>query len=307
MAKPLSYGGLLCSLLDPSSTAFTHKKVVEFNKAGAIVWEYDPFPLGRIPHHEYTRLPNGNTLMLTTELSTASQITPIPVWDENVVEVDPQGNIVWEWSGLAHLGQMPVNVEGWQTLITPGATQVTLFHMNSVEYLPPNRWEATDPRFAAGNVLVSFRNINFVCVIDKSSGNIVWSIHNKTIGQHHARMLPPDSEGAGHILMFDNGGSAGAPPLKFRPYSRVIELHPISREIMWSYGGLRREPLFSGLMSSAQRLPNGNTLISEWARGYTREVARDGTVVWHYVTGKTYRAYRAPATWPTQAIRNFRW
>ena len=76
-------------------------------------------------------------------------------------------------------------------------------------------------------------------------------------------------------MLFDNGGAAGygAPNPTSpegidnakRDSSRVLELDPITLEIKWSYPqpgpGLSR--LYSAFVSSAQRLPNGNTLITE--------------------------------------------
>jgi len=61
--------------------------------------------------------------------------------------------------------------------------------------------------------------------------------------------------------MFDNSGTAGY-PLQARLYSRVIEIDPFSFEKLWDYNGYHSGQtafsFFSPLMSSAQRLPNGN-------------------------------------------------
>jgi len=61
-------------------------------------------------------------------------------------------------------------------------------------------------------------------------------------------------------------------------------------------------------VSSAQRLPNGNTLITEGSDGRIFEVTRDHELVWEYISpywGKrglnmVYRAYRAPYSWVPQ-------
>ena len=64
---------------------------------------------------------------------------------------------------------------------------------------------------------------------------------------------------------------------------------------------------YSNLMSGAQRLPNGNTLITEADVGRVFEITASGEVVWEYAPdwvdttqfmgGAVYRAYRIPYWW----------
>ena len=54
---------------------------------------------------------------------------------------------------------------------------------------------------------------------------------------------------------------------------------------------------FSAQTSSAQRLPNGNTLICEGDTGRVFEVTQDHETVWEHLSprhGQLYRAYRMP-------------
>jgi hypothetical protein len=69
---------------------------------------------------------------------------------------------------------------------------------------------------------------------------------------------------------------------------------------------------FSPLISSAQRLPNGNTLITEGSNGRILEVTPGHELVWEYISpyfgmdGKSnhvYRAYRVPYEWVPQLER----
>jgi hypothetical protein len=102
-----------------------------------------------------------------------------------------------------------------------------------------------------------------------------------------------------------------------RDYSRVLEIDPVTLEVVWSNmpenadafipeGGFR---IYSGFISSAQRLPNGNTLVTEGAGGRLLEVTPDYEIVWEYVSpypGRkrkittVYRAYRLPYDWVPQ-------
>jgi len=118
--------------------------------------------------------------------------------------------------------------------------------------------------------------------------------------------------------VFDNGGAAGygfANPASpggvgsaRRGNSRVLELNPVTFEKNWEYSVAGQESyrFFSHYVSSAQRLPNGNTMITEGADGRIFEVTSAGAIVWEYVspfftkngdTNRVYRAYRVPYEW----------
>ena len=60
----------------------------------------------------------------------------------------------------------------------------------------------------------------------------------------------------------------------------MLEINPVTLELVWSYANPR---FFSTNISSAQRLPNGNTLVTAGAGGRIFEVTRDGTIVWEYM------------------------
>jgi hypothetical protein len=149
------------------------------------------------------------------------------------------------------------------------------------------------------------------------------------IGQHHAHMIPAGLPGAGNILVYDNGGWAGygspnpgsptGEKAALRDYSRILEIDPTTLKIVWQYTPreagflipLDASRFYSPFISSAQRLPNGNTLICEGSDGRIFEVTAEHELVWEYICpykGKigmpmnwVYRAYRAPYDWVPQA------
>jgi len=84
---------------------------------------------------------------------------------------------------------------------------------------------------------------------------------------------------------------------------------PVTLELVWSYSSPR---FFSTNISSAQRLPNGNTLVTEGAGGRLFEVTTEGAVVWEYMnplfagprsSNDVYRGYRLPYGWLPQLSR----
>jgi hypothetical protein len=103
-------------------------------------------------------------------------------------------------------------------------------------------------------------------------------------------MLPAGVPGTGHILVFDNGNnSVNYNPRKKdgRPNSRVVEINPLDNSIAWQYTAeMSNRPtwsFFSHYISSAQRQPNGNTLICEGSNGRFFEVTPSGEIVWEYI------------------------
>ena len=114
-------------------------------------------------------------------------------------------------------------------------------------------------------------------------------------------MIPKGLPGEGDLLVFDNGGEGGygtpnpgaltgANDAR-RDYSRVLQFNPITLEITWQYTPLEAGNLlftdaskfYSSYISGAQRLPNGNTLITEGSDGRLIKVApvrRDGMGVY---------------------------
>jgi hypothetical protein len=130
---------------------------------------------------------------------------------------------------------------------------------------------------AEGNILVSFRNISTVVMIERPSGNIRWQIGAPPLAQQHdPRPLPN-----GNILIFDNGTHRRDNPATF---SRVIEVDPRTNDIVWQYADQSIFNFFSPYISGAQRLANGNTLICEGCHGRLFEVTQGAEVVWEYVS-----------------------
>ena len=56
------------------------------------------------------------------------------------------------------------------------------------------------------------------------------------------------------------------------------------REPVWSYEAPDKVSFHSGFISGAQRLPNGNTMITSGAQGRFFEVTADKKIVWEYWT-----------------------
>jgi len=278
--------------------------LVELDWESNVVWEFFDENHSFI-HHDFERLENGNTLILCKQHIDVPEISSETLEDDYIIEVNPQGIIVWEWHTYEHFDEFGFTAEAKQLIADAGGDWA---HANSINCLPGSisRKEL---------ILVSQRKTNTIFVLSKDTGEIVWQIgpnDNQTLGQHNAQMIPEDLPGANNILVFDNGGIVGY-PMEARLYSRVVEINPWSKKTVWKYqannSGLSNLTFFSSIVSGAQRLPNGNTLIVEGENGRFFEVTRDFEIVWEYVSpfffwlnnvyiNKVYRAHRVGLDWP---------
>ena len=116
--------------------------------------------------------------------------------------------------------------------------------------------------------------------LDQDKWEILWPWGAGELDWPHLPLMTED----GRILIFDNG--------THRLYSRVLELDPITETIEWEYVTDPPEVFFSRAKGSAQRLPNGNTLICESDDGRAFEITRDGEVVWEWFNPATKKGYR---------------
>ena len=158
---------------------------------------------------------------------------------------------------------------------------------------------------------------------------------NKQIGaSSHAQWIPAGLPGAGHFLVYNNGGDL----FETTPQSYIFEINgylnsstndtgsyvnpptagynnwaapghdtdkrtkSMSRQITWMYYSMANQGMFSHLDSSVQRLPNGNTLVCDSTEGHLFEVTATGDLVWEYinpVTAEGIITYKRD-NWPMQ-------
>jgi hypothetical protein len=154
------------------------------------------------------------------------------------------------------------------------------FHMNTISILPDTPLSTKSRTFAPGNLLICFRNVNQIAILDRETKGILWVWGEGELEWPH---LPTMLEN-GNILIFDNG--------VLREYTRVLELNPLTEEIVWEYVADPPESFYSPTKGSAQRLPNGNTLVCDSDNGRAFEVTREGEIVWEWLNPATKNNHR---------------
>lgn len=237
-----------------------------------VLWE-----VRRKIHHDVDVTADGTILVPS---HTRKTYQGRDVWFATLLKISMEGKVTGRWSAWDHLDEVrrhhppsPLDApweEGEQDPLKKSLTGLDYHHMNSVEILPPTPLGERDGRFRAGNILISLRNVNLVLILDQDDESVLWSWGPGELELQHMPTMVP----SGNILVFDNG--------TYRGWSRVIEVDPISGRIVWEYKGDPPESFYSKWRGSNQRLPNGNTLISESERGHVIEVTPDQEIVWEF-------------------------
>lgn len=249
-------------------------RVIEVNMLGEIIWEYKlPEELKQYnnPGFDTELLPNKNILML------------LP--GKGVYEIDRSKNVVWSYfdKKVSHDAD---RLENGNTLVVFGnndkkdEAQVKEInskgeivwswyakeYFNKAPYkdISEGGWTHTNAavRMANGNTLVSLRNFNLLAEIDPQ-GEVV-KTYGEGILQH-----PHDPEvlDNSNILVANHGNP-----------QKAIEIDSKTGKIIWEFTMDKRK---SWPVKDADRLPNGNTLIT----GSTAivEVTSKGEIVWNFI------------------------
>ena len=116
------------------------------------------------------------------------------------------------------------------------------------------------------------------------------SSDQQLFGQHDVQWIEAGHPDEGGLIVFNNGNG------RFPAISSVDILHPPTANgsyvleengtfgpdnASWSWN--QGEAMYSGSISGAQALPNGNVLATHGTRGTLYEVNRAGEVVWEYI------------------------
>jgi len=195
----------------------------------------------------------------------------IPWQGDRFIELDQNGNLLWEWNTFDYLSlneYNPLWVEDYT-----GSTEFDWTHSNSVYFD-----SLTD------RVYISIRNLSRIVAIDYNTKEIIWNLGNTDFmnqiffdedfgfsHQHSAQITYDDN-----LLFFDNGRNNN-PEL-----SRCIEIEIVNNqnpELIWEY--ILPDTLLTLSRGECDKLLNGNTLITAGRTGNVLEVNDNNQIVWH--------------------------
>ena len=217
------------------------------------------------------RLPNGNTL-----ISDGGDVTGV---GSEAVEVDPLGNIVWQFDDQSRLvflhsarllknGNILMTDTNNNRIIEVTREKQIVFStddwgdgsgkLSDGSHLayPNDAYELSD-----GSLFVCERNNNRVIKVDRQ-GQVLWEYSEGLVHPHNGHMLPD-----GNALICDSDGN------------RVIEVSP-DKKVIWSYG--EGTPQILDWPRAARRLSNGNTMICDSKNARIIEVTAEGQIVWEF-------------------------
>src|SRR5262249_32770025 len=151
-----------------------HGAIFELDWDGSVVWQHvDP-----TMHHDHARLRNGNTLVLRwapvpTEIARevvggrpGSEDAEGRMWGDELLEIATDGRVVWQWHSY-DVFDPKIDV------ICPLEHRAEWGHQNAVEEL------------SSGDLLVSYRVLDTVGIIDRASGQFRWKWGRGQLGHQH--------------------------------------------------------------------------------------------------------------------------
>ena len=238
--------------------------LIELDDNSKTVWSYK----NPLMSHDFFRMKNGNTMViayvivpeeLKNKVKGGIDVGDTPMWSDALLEIDPDGKVVWEWNAHEHL-------DFEKDVFCPLEHRFEWVHMNTCTVLDD------------GDILASFRTCNMIARIDHETKKVKWKWgYNEIAHQHEPTLLDN-----GNILLFDNGEHKWG--FGKYTYTRVIEINPETDKIEWEYTEDPPFAFFSGNQGGCQKLPNGNVLICDTMNGRVFEVTEKCEKVWEYVS-----------------------
>ena len=242
--------------------------------------------------HEFEMLEDGTYFMLgaraaNVDLTRYNAGTSVfaQVFETLIQQFTPAGELVFQWRGWDHYDIR--DVQGYDF----NAGYITFPHMNALDF------------DADGHILVSAREVSEVTKINRHTGQIIWRLggarsdftfvndpFNGFSYQHDISAL-----GHNRYLLFDNGNFHT--PQVSRAVEYELDLTHRTASLVWQF---RDTPdKYANQMGSAQRLPNGNTLINFVLSGYPKVTEVDTNGVKQFEMSlspgsELYRAFRFP-------------
>jgi hypothetical protein len=216
-------------------------------------------------HHDLAVNANGDIYALVWEARVLPEIHPkLPTIVDYLVILSADGVVRKKISLLDVFRRSPYaflmpSVRDLQAEGGPNR-EIDLLHANHVEIV------GDGSPFPRGSLLLSMRNIHAIFVVDPTLERILWLWGPSNLSFQHDPTLLPN----GNILVFDNGTER----------SQIVEVDPRRSMIVWRFAP--SSGFFSPARGSAQRLPNGNTLVTESDRGNVFEINPRGETVWRF-------------------------
>lgn len=212
-------------------------------------------------HHDVIELPNGNFLALSFTFRDIDypDLGLTHVAGDLIVEIDPEGTVVWEWDSFDHLDPLRRR-DGFEILIPDPATGENgqdWTHSNGVIY------DADDD-----TVMLSIRHQDWLVQIDRATGDVLWRLGPEgdlalTSGTWQYHQHSPQWQDDGTLLLYDNG--LANPDIDDElETSRAVRyaVDPVAMTVTQVWEDVRQD-FMAPIAGDADRLPDGSLLITD--------------------------------------------
>ncbi|MCA8969910.1 MAG: aryl-sulfate sulfotransferase [Planctomycetes bacterium] len=258
-------------------------RAVEYTWSGQELWSSAPSTL---VHHDAGPGPDATRMQLTWTFRTVDSVS----YEGDGIEVvdSVTGSVLWKWNIFDHFDPAVVVVPESKRAGRSFLGQ-DWSHANSIVWDEARRL-----------IWLCVRNFDTLLGIEYPSGNIAVSIGKHGFGGEALLSHPhaPEIQADGSILLFDNGNT------RVPAYSSVLHMDfdRAKQEVRELRRFVDQPSFYDDSLGDADRLPNGNWLVTAGVTGRVFEVAPDGRVVWdlHIEQGTrprwVYRAVQVPPT-----------
>jgi outer membrane protein assembly factor BamB len=254
---------------------YSNYGLIKIDKDSNLIWFYTS---NKKPHHDLEVTKDGKIYLLTQEMKPIHGIPEhLTALEDFITILSQEGSVIKHVSLFELLEKSPyAGLIDYDAIIKSIRRRLAmrrrgeLFHTNTIEVFD-GKLEHKSHIFKKGNVMVSMLWLNTIFIINMESEEIIWALGSGMWTRQHQPTLLEN----GNILIFNN--------IYTDTSSRVMEFDPFTQEIVWDYKGNSKNKFFSKTCGSNQRLPNGNTLITETDYGRAFEVTKNSKIVWEFV------------------------
>jgi hypothetical protein len=248
--------------------------LIKIDRDSRLLWSWTS---EKKAHHDLEVTDDGMIYVLTEQKKSVRGAPPdAAVLEDFITVLNPQGAALKHVSFFDLLLDSPyAGLINYDSIIKSGKEFGELFHANTLVVFD-GKLEHISPLFKKGNIMLSSLWLSTIFIIDMENEKIVWALGSGMWTRQHQ----PELLDNGNILIFNNIYKKNA--------SQILEFEPFTQKIIWDYRGDSKNFFYSQTCGSNQRLPNGNTLISETDNGRAFEVTADGHIAWEFLN--PYRA-----------------